>query len=239
MEYLYLKLFFSLYDYGHTSRLIFFCNFNFLWCFRITFFPVSTSIYRKGLLMRSLQVSQHTDILQTQRRFYLFCYSTKFQHLHNTSYFQGLTQNTHTYTHRKTPLIFKHRTWTPFPASKPPRKILQSGVLLLTLLRRYREHGETLRFLGKGKHLGGQTRQEVFCLSNLDNIPHCNASSACFRSWRCLKNLLKCNKNPYRHVQKQSPSPNLLKDAITGLGKPGCSSPTKTIAILNFCGGMK
>lgn len=58
-------------------------------------FSVSTSVNRKGLLMRPLQVSQHTDILQTQRRFYLFCYSTKFQHLHSTSYFQELTQNTH------------------------------------------------------------------------------------------------------------------------------------------------
>lgn len=58
-------------------------------------FSVSTSVNRKGLLMRSLQVSQHTDILQTQRRFYPFCYSTKFQHLRSTSYFQELTQNTH------------------------------------------------------------------------------------------------------------------------------------------------
>lgn len=88
----------------------------------LLFFPVSTSINRKKLLMRSLQVSQHTDILQTQRRFHLFCYSTKFQHLHNTSYFQELTQNTH--THTKIPITFKHRTWTPFPTSQPPHKIL-------------------------------------------------------------------------------------------------------------------
>lgn len=47
--------------------------------------------------MRSLQVSWHTDSLQIQRRFYLFCYSTEFQHLHNTLYFKELTKRNQTH----------------------------------------------------------------------------------------------------------------------------------------------
>lgn len=182
--------YFSLYMIMYTfPSSFFFGYFNFLWCFRITFFPVSTSVYRKGLPMRSLQVSQHTDILQTQRRFYLFCYSTKFQHLHNTSYFQELTQGRGV----EIPFIFKHRTWTPFPTSNPSGKILESEALLFPLLRRYKEQGETPKLPGEGTYVGRETQLKVFCLSNLDNIPHCITNPAWFSSLNSLKLWLKRN----------------------------------------------
>lgn len=98
-------------------------------------------------------------------------------------------------------------------------KFCQSGVLLLTFLRRYREHGETLKFLGKGKYFVYPILTYLTALPVLPVLAHQDI----------LKIYSDATRNTDRHVQEQSPSPNIHKDATTGLGKPGCRSPQKLL----------
>lgn len=181
--------------------------------------------------MRSLQVSWHADTLQTQRRFYLFCYSTKFQHLRNTSYFQELTQKKKKKSHLSSN--------TTFPTSNSPGKILQSEALLFPLLRRYNERGETPKLPGEDTYIEGETQLKVFCLSSLDNIPHCIASPAYFSSWNSLKHWLKCNNRLRWTCPRVVTIPKHMQGCHHKTRKPRLELPTKTIAIFNLCDDMK
>lgn len=198
---------------------------------QLLFSPVSTSVYRKGLPMRSLQVSQHTDILQTQWRFYLLCYSTRFQHLHNTSYFQELTQ-------KKISFIFKYRTWTPFPASNPPGKILQSQALLFPLLRRFKEHWEMPRLPGEGAQVEGETHLKVLIPYNLHSIPHCTVTLVCVSSLNSLTHLLKCNNKPQQVCPRVVTVPKHTQACHHRTRKVWLQLPTRTIAIFTSCDGI-
>lgn len=138
----------------------FFCNFNFLLRFNITF-SVSDGVYRKGLLMISLQVPQHSDIFQIQRRVYLFFYSIKFQHLHSTLHFQEHKEGgkkAHLSSNTEPELLLLLLMYQ--------RKSCRQEVLLFSVLRRYKEHKESPKLHSIGIYVGREMEQSILSIQS-------------------------------------------------------------------------
>lgn len=133
--------------------------------------------------------------------------------------------------------IFKYRTWTPFPTSNPPGKILQSQALLFPLLRRYKEHGETPKLPGEGTQLG-ETHLKAFSPSNLQSISHCTASLVCVSSLNSLQHLLKRNNRPRWVCPRVVTIPKHTQVCHHRTRKAWLQLPTRTITIFTLCDGI-